>query len=508
MEKKNTKPLVVIASNRGPFSFSIHKDHTFSAKRGEGGLVTALGTLAEEHDVVWVASAMEKGDRKWAAAHDNQVQSVENISLKLITPDRKEYDQYYNTISNPLLWFIQHQLWDLPRNPVITHETWRAWEEGYVPMNRAFAQAIAEVVEGTSRPVIVLPQDYHLYLVPQFLRQLLGVDAQIHPFIHIPWPGPDAWRMLPSTMRDAILRGLLASNVIGFQTKKDAFNFVQTCRFYLPEPEVSSRGRRDAIFVNNRMVKASSYPISIDVEKLEQITEGPQMQLEKSQLISTVGDRKLILRVDRIEPSKNILRGLQAFRALLEEHPEHRGKVQMMCLLVPSRMEVGEYRDYLREIMAEAGMINANYNQPLWEPVRVVVGHNYQRAIAAMQIYDVLVVNPIADGMNLVAKEGALVNQKDGVLVLSEYAGAFFELGEEALTVSPFDIYSTAEAIHKAITMPADERAKRAETLRHLVKTNDIKQWFYAQVEDALIELSKKSNSAATSSTLEAVQSE
>ncbi len=506
MEHQNKKPLVVIASNRGPFSFSIHKDETFSVKRGEGGLVTALGTLAEEHDVVWIASAMDRGDRRWATRHNGQVQNVENISLKLITPERKQYDAYYNEISNPLLWFIQHQLWDVPRNPLITQETWKAWRDGYVPINRSFAEAIVDVVADTKRPVVVLPQDYHLYLVPQFLRQMMGPKVQIHPFIHIPWPGPDAWRILPSQIRDAILHGLLASNNIGFQTKKDAFNFVQTCRFYLPE--VSSHGRRDAIFDGDRMVKATSYPISVDVEKLEQITNGPQVQLEKSQLISTIGDRKLILRVDRIEPSKNILRGLKAYRALLENHPEHRGKVQMLCLLVPSRMEVGEYQDYLQEIMAEAGMINAYFNQPLWEPVRVVVGHNYHRAIAAMQIYDVLVVNPIADGMNLVAKEGALLNQKDGVLVLSEYAGAFFELGDEALTVSPFDIYSTAEAIHHAIHMPANERAEHAKTLRHLVKTNDVKRWFYAQVEDALSDLRNNERNSATSSTPEAVQSE
>ena len=158
----------------------------------------------------------------------------------------------------------------------------------------------------------------------------------------------------------------------------------------------------------------------------------------------------MILRVDRIEPSKNILRGLEAYRTLLEMHPEHRGKVQMMALLVPSRMEVDEYQDYLREIMSEAGMINANFSTPYWEPVRIMVGDNYDRAIAAMQLYDVLLVNPLADGMNLVAKEGVLVNQKDGVLVLSEDAGAFYELGEHALTVSPFDVYGTAKALHQA----------------------------------------------------------
>jgi trehalose 6-phosphate synthase len=215
-----------------------------------------------------------------------------------------------------------------------------------------------------------------------------------------------------------------------------------------------------------------------------------------------VSDRKVILRVDRIEPSKNILRGLEAYSTLLEIHPEHLGKVQMLALLVPSRMGVNEYQDYLRDIMSEAGMINARFSTPYWEPVRLMVGDNYDRAIAAMQFYDVLLINPLADGMNLVAKEGALVNQKDGVLVLSEDAGAFYELGEYALTVSPFDVYGTAIAIHKALTMPPDDKQERAKALRSIVKKADIRSWFYDQVDDAMRALesqSKKDSTPATS---------
>ena len=251
----------------------------------------------------------------------------------------------------------------------------------------------------------------------------------------------------------------------------------------------------------NREIKALTYPISIDAQKLEALSEEPQTHLLKTQLYNFVGDRKLILRVDRIEPSKNILRGLEAYRTLLETHPEHRSKIQMMALLVPSRMEVDEYQDYLRDIMSEAGMINANYSTSYWEPVRIVVGDNYDRAIAAMQLYDVLLVNPLADGMNLVAKEGALVNQKDGVLVLSEFAGVFYELGEQALTVSPFDIYGTANALHPALTMPPEEKRKRAEALRALVKKADIRSWFYDQVDDAVRAFESQSKNASTPAT-------
>ena len=493
------KPLIVVVSNRGPFSFKKNVDGTFHVERGVGGLVTSLGALAEQHDVLWVAAAMDKDDRRWIDAQPDGPQQVEGISLRLIKPNKKAYQGYYNVISNPLLWFIQHQLWDTPRNPSITQETWDAWGSGYLPINKAFAQVVADTIEGEKRPIIILPQDYQLYLFPHYLRELLGNKVQIQPFVHIPWPGPDAWRVLPTQMRKAILTSLLQADRVGFQTRKDAFNFVQTCRFYLDGAH--SRGARDTIYYENREIKAMTYPISIDAKKLEALGEEPQTHLLKTQLYNFVGDRKLILRVDRIEPSKNILRGLEAYRTLLETHPEHRNKIQMMALLVPSRMEVDEYQDYLRDIMSEAGMINANYSTPYWEPVRIVVGDNYDRAIAAMQLYDVLLVNPLADGMNLVAKEGALVNQKDGVLVLSENAGVFYELGEQALTVSPFDIFGTANALHQALTMPPEEKRKRAEALRALVKKADIRRWFYDQVDDAVRAFESQSKNDSTPAT-------
>ena len=494
------KPLIVIISNRGPFSFKKKADDTFDVKRGSGGLVTALGALAEKHDVLWVAAAMSKDDYRWLQAVGEKPQNVEGISLRLMQPKKKAYLRYYNVIANPMLWFIQHQLWDAPRNPSITQETWDAWDNGYVEINKAFAQMVAEIIKDEKRPVIILPQDYHLYMLPCYLRELLGAKVQIQPFVHIPWPGPDAWRVLPGQIRTAILTSLLDSDRVGFQTQKDAFNFVQTCRFYLEGAH--SRGSRDSVNYQGREIKAVAYPISVDSQRLLDLSEEPQTHLLKSQLLNFVSDRKVILRVDRIEPSKNILRGLEAYSTLLEMHPEHRGKVQMLALLVPSRMGVDEYQDYLREIMSGAGMINARFSTPYWEPVRIMLGDNYDRAIAAMQFYDVLLVNPLADGMNLVAKEGVLVNQKDGVLVLSEDAGAFYELGEHALTVSPFDVYGTAKAIHQGLTMSPEEKRQRADALRAIVTKADIRTWFYDQVDDVMRAFSnqpKKDSTPATS---------
>lgn len=508
MAQKKREPLIVIASNRGPYSFEINQEKgALEAQRGAGGLVTALAALAQRHDVLWISSALSKGDRQWAKEHAGQPDDIEGISLLMIQSPKERYNQFYNMIANPLLWFIQHEMWDVPRSPSINQEMWQAWEQGYVAVNKQFADAIAKVIdrEPADRPVIVMPQDYHLYLVPKFLRQKLGHRVQIQPFLHIPWPGPDSWRLLPGQMRNMLLDSMLQSDRIGFQTQKDAFNFVQTCRFYMDGAH--SRGSRNSIEYQGRKIFAKTYPISIDVEKVESITDEPNTRLQKNQLMSMVGDQKLILRVDRVEPSKNILRGLEAYRDMLERFPEHRGEVQMMMLLVPSRMEVSEYSDYLQDIMATAGMINAEYSQEYWEPVRTVVGNNYPRAIAAMQIADVVLVNPVADGMNLVAKESMLVSNRDGVLVLSENAGAVYELGEYALTVSPFDTYGTANALNEALMMDPAERHERSEAMKAHIRKADVRQWFAHQVEDAIKALDNQDKNAETSETDEAVKS-
>lgn len=482
--KTTQEPLIVIASNRGPYSFTYDEGGNLEFQRGSGGLVTALGGLAEQLDVLWVAVAMSEDDKRWAHEAEQQEQMVEGIRLKLVSPAEEAYDKYYHQISNPLLWFIQHQLWDAPRSPNITAETWDAWENGYLEVNRLIASGIAESVKGEERPLIIFPQDYQLYLVPRYLREMLGDRVQIQPFIHIPWPSHDAWSILPKRIRDSLLYSLLDSDGIGFQTRLDAFNFVQTCRYFLPD--VQSRGHRDRLFLNDRMVPARAYPISVDVEKVQAIAKESETALLKAQLINSISDHQLILRVDRIEPSKNILRGLYAYRALLEAHPEHRENVQMLCLLVPSRLDVVEYQDYMQEIMAEAGSINATFSSPIWEPVRLIIGDNYARAIAAMQLYSVLFVNPIKDGMNLVAKEGVLVNQNDGVLVLSEQAGAYAELGDHALGVSPFDIYGTAQALHEGLSMMPEERRTRASALREIVASRGVTDWFKGQVDQAV----------------------
>ena len=474
---------LIIAANRAPVTLDRTEDGTFQVQRGGGGLVTALTDLCRHAgDATWIACARTGADAEW---HQGRVDVRDDLRVRVqfLSPDEAAYEGYYNVIANPLLWFLQHSMWDVPRAPVIDRDTWQAWEQGYCAINRQFADAIAQRVRGTSRPTLVMLQDYHLYLVARHLRAALRRDERptILHFIHIPWPGPEYWRILPPAMRQAILNGLSAVDVLGFQTQEDAQNFLRTCESFLPRAAVNYRRKR--VWYKNHATYVRDFPISIDVEALRTLAESPEVFEHEAEVRDIVGDRKLILRIDRIEPSKNIVRGFLAFEEMLELYPQHRGQVQFLALLVPSRLDVGEYRQYLDDLMSTAGRVNATYGDGEWEPVRLLVGDSYHRAVAAMQLYDVLLVNAIADGMNLVAKEGPILNRRDGVLILSERAGARQQLEPGALIVSPCDVYATAEALHQALVMPAEARQARAHRLGWLVEKEDIGAWLCAQLQ-------------------------
>jgi trehalose 6-phosphate synthase len=282
-------------------------------------------------------------------------------------------------------------------------------------------------------------------------------------------------------MRQDILTGLCAVDVLGFQTREDGLNFLRTVESLLPRASVNYRHSR--VWYRNHATHVRDFPISIDTEALVQVAGSAEVAGYLSELHEMAGDCSLILRVDRLEPSKNIVRGFLAFEEMLTLHPEHQGEVQFLALLVPSRLDVGEYRRYLDDLMSTAGRVNATYGDSGWEPVRVLVADDYPRAVAAMQLYDVLLVNSIADGMNLVAKEGPIVNRRGGVLVLSERTGARQQLEPGALVISPCDVYATAEALHQALVMPAEARQERASRLRWLIEREDITDWLHRQLE-------------------------
>ncbi len=420
---------LIIASSRGPVGFEAAEDGGFVSHRSGGGLVSALLGMCRHTDATWIACAQNEADAAWRKGDVSQDDAATALHLRFLSPTPDMYDGYYNQISNPLLWFLQHSMWDVPRTPIIDQATWRAWNNGYVPVNDLFAEAIADQVLAAGRHALVMLQDYHLYLTPRLLRSRLSRSRlprsqrpTLMHFVHIPWPGPEYWRILPPTMRQAILDGLCAVDLLGFQTHEDALNFTRTCESLLPGSHVNFKHGR--LWYRNHATYVRHFPISIDVAALRQLAGSQEVASHRSAIESIVGDCQMILRIDRIEPSKNITRGFKAFEEMLALHPEHVGKVQFLAVLVPSRLAVNEYQSYLDELMAAAGHVNAHYGTSSWEPVRLLVGEDYARAVAALQIYDVLLINAIADGMNLVAKEGPIVNERDGVLILSERAGA------------------------------------------------------------------------------------
>jgi trehalose 6-phosphate synthase len=473
---------LIVAANRGPVTFEMDESGFLRYQRGEGGLITALTGVCRHANVLWIGCARTEADSLWRLGDVELVDGSE-LQVRFLSPEPPVYEGYYNVIANPLLWFLQHSMWDVPRAPVIDRATWHAWEEGYVAVNRVFAEAIAEQVRATSRPTLIMLQDYHLYLVARFLRDALSPRERppvLH-FVHIPWPGPEYWRILPPAMRQAILEGLTAVDLLGFQTQEDGLSFLRTCESYLPRAHV--KYKRGRVWYRNHATHVRDFPISIDVTALRQRAQSEEVVEYQADIGEFVGSRQLILRIDRIEPSKNIVRGFQAFDEMLALHPEHQERVKFLALLMPSRLEVAEYRDYLDELMAAAGQVNAKYGTSEWEPARILVGENLPRAVGALRLYDVLMVNSIADGMNLVAKEGPVVNQRDGVLVLSERAGAHQQLQSGALIIPPCDVYATAQALHQALTMDREERRERADLLRWLVERDDIAAWLNGQLE-------------------------
>ena len=465
-------------SNRAPHEPKAEGGFT----RGAGGVITALLTMAEATDAEWVACARTDAERALAARPGVPVtvpllQSTGRLHYAV--PTREQYEMYYSVISNPVLWFIQHYLWDLGNEPVVDERIHQAWREGYVRVNEQMAAKVIEVARAAPSRPLVLVHDYQLYLVPRMVRQELP-SAVIQHFVHVPWPTPQYWKVLPKHMRDAILEGLLGCDIIGFQSSLDVRNFLMTCE---ENSGLQVDERERAVVSAGRVTYARSYPISIDVGSTMRLAASRGVHRQEFELASWRPQR-LIVRIDRTDPSKNIVRGFIAYEKLLRYHPELRGHVQFWAFLQPSRQDVAVYSRYLRQIRQAAGRINSEFGTERWQPVRLEIGESERKAVAALKNFDVLLVNPVYDGLNLVVKEGALVNRTDGVIVLSENAGAHEELRGTVLSINPFDVEATAAAIYAGLTMPLADRMAMNEAARAVVRTNDIARWISHQAQD------------------------
>src|SRR3989440_2933765 len=476
---------LVVASNRGPVSFEPEEDgRGYVAKRGQGGLVSALTGALSMTGGLWIACAMSEGDR--AEAEGSEGGRIEVLTedvkydLRYLTPPEDVFDRFYNVISNRILWFLHHFLWDTVHSPRFGAGTREAWRD-YVRVNEDFADALAAAGDGSGREPVYLVQDYHLSLVPRLLRERRP-DALIGHFSHTPFAGPGYLQILPPEMSEGLLRGMLGADVLGFQAERWAELFLLACRSLEPA-KVDLRRRRVELDGHETFVRI--HPISIDANGLRETSRTKEARAARRTLRRELGDDvKLVLRVDRTELSKNILRGFLAFEAFLKHHEEWRGGVRMLALLNPSRRGIPEYRAYTRECLAAAERINKEIGTEGWTPIEVRIEDDYIGVAGAYAEYDGLMVNPVFDGMNLVAMEGPALNKRDGVVLLSRNAGAFELLEEHVLPVAPFDVEDMAEALHRALTMDDEERKRRAAGIKRVVSRHPLSKWVDRQLAD------------------------
>ena len=472
---------LTVVSNRGPIQYAV-VDGERVAQRGGGGLVSALRGLIGAHDVTWIVCAISPEDHVVAAEQAgtalDETDAVGNpFRLHFADPEPADFAAMYGEIANPLLWFIQHGLYAAGEEPVVDGDVRAAWA-GYRRYNAAIA---AEAAQESDCDALMV-HDYQLYLVPAMLREA-GVTAPILHFTHIPWPDPEAWHQLPVDLRTELLHGLLGADIVGFHTHRDVRRFLATCTAYLPGVEVGDETVTVTQDGATREVRVRAYPISIDPIELRAVAQQQPMLDAHADLVRERPER-LILRVDRTDPSKNILRGFHAYERLLERRPDLHGRVRMLALLDPSRLSVPAYASYLERIHAITAEIGERFGTGDWLPIDLRIGDNFPVVVAAYREYDVLLVNSIADGMNLISKEAPLLNERDGVVVLSERAGSFEELEPWVLPIDPLDVEQTAAQLEAALELPQPERGERAHALRTFVEEHDVARWIALQLHD------------------------
>jgi trehalose 6-phosphate synthase len=520
---------LIIASNRGPIEHTLDKQNKLKTKRGAGGMVTALlpaARYAPPGSFTWIAVAMTDADRmvaenQEAAWNDGNHAFIQGSaasanghrrprksdtqerepSMRYVLVPPEVYERHYERISNRILWFLHHYLWNTAEEPTFTTQTYKEWEQGYKQTNEAIAEAVCEEIQRDSSPALVMFQDYHLYLAPGVVRECLRRDHRednviLQHFIHIPWPAVRYWQLLPHPMLYSIYQSLLANDIIGFQTSWDLSNFLTAVSELFPEAQVRRDKQGGHISWQGHATLARAYPISIDTQEVREEAERGARRYQ-AEIRRKLGE-PTIVRVDRAEPTKNIVRGFQAFERVLQRRPDLVGKIKFLAFLVPSREGLPIYRRYQREIRKIIQRINDNYERDGWKPIEAFFENNRARAMEAMRHYDVLLVNAVIDGMNLVAKEGPTVNQQDGVVILSETTGAARQLSEKCLTVVPTDVEETTEALIRALEMPAAERRQRAEWLRESIERASLAEWLKEQFADVEAVSREKAEQSAT----------
>ncbi len=475
--------LLIVASNRGPVSYSRAADGSLSARRGGGGLVSGLmsglGSVAADGGALWLCAALSEADKEAARlAGGTPPAPPGEVPVRMLDIPDDVFDAAYNDVANSVLWFVHHLLFDTPTQPGFGADFRAAWA-AYVAYNEAFADALAQECAPGTR---ILIQDYHLSLAPRLLRDRYPA-ARIAHFEHTPWAPPEYFQLLPDDVAVAILDGMLGADHAGFLAERWAEAFLNCCETVLDADVVRIRPGSGRVRYRNRVTEVAVHPLGVDVAELRARARQQDVRGNALVLRELARGRQLIVRVDRTELSKNIVRGLAAYRELLVTHPEWRGRVTHLAFAYPSRSSLAEYRAYTARVHELAAEINAEFATPDWEPLILDVKDDYPRSLAACGIADVLLVNPIRDGMNLVAEEGPALSERGCALVLSREAGAAALVGEAALLVNPYDVSETANALHAGLIMPAAERQRRSATIADAAAARAPGRWLAEQVE-------------------------
>jgi trehalose 6-phosphate synthase len=431
---------LVVAANRAPGTIRRLEDGSFSVGHGAGGLAPSLARALEGRGARWIAAALSD-DERMVAGGSAISHSGMDIDLDFVDLPPEMVAAAYNVIANTTLWFLHHGLFDRVRRPIFDrhwHDAWRS----YVAYNNAFAERIASVA-GPGATVVV--NDYHLSLVGSELARLRPDLNTVH-FTHTPFATPEELSVLPSEVARTLIQGLCSFGAVGFHTA------LWRDRFLASAAEWSST-----------LPVAFVAALGSDAEQLGRSAAAPEVAEAREALRARSEGRRLVVRSDRIEPSKNIVRGVLAFAELLDSSPGLASEVRLVMRLYASRTGLADYLAYAAEIDRVTERVNDRFARVAGEPViELDRGDNFAASLAALSIYDVLLVNPIRDGMNLVAKEGPLVNTTDGALTLSDQAGAFAELGPYSVRIEPFDVTGTAAALASALDLGPTERATRS----------------------------------------------
>jgi trehalose 6-phosphate synthase len=485
---------VLIASNRGPVSFSRGDDGRLSAKRGGGGMVSGLSAVADESEMLWVCAALGDGDRAAARAAPGGMLDPEvaggGAAVRMLDIPRGVFQRAYNAVANSTLWFVHHMLYDTPNRPSFGPGFAREWE-AFRSYNEMFAAALADAAAGAGSatangatagdscpaPRAVI-QDYHLCLAPQLLAERAPGTLIAH-FSHTPWAPPDYYRMLPHDVGREVLTGILGADHAGFLCQRWADAFMDCCAEFLAADVDARRGQ---VSYAGHVTSIGVHPLGVDADRLRARAAERDVLARMAALAEATAGRQLIVRVDRTELSKNIVRGLEAYRELLRTRPEWHGKVVHLAFAYPSRHDLPEYREYTAAVQRMALQIQDEFAVPGWDPLLLEVNDDYPRSLAACRLADVMLINPIRDGMNLVAKEGPILSDRGCALVLSTEAGAADELGPHSILVNPFDISQTAQALHEALSMSPQDRSRRSAALAAAAAAMPPSRWFSDQL--------------------------